>query len=75
MSAGKVAGFENLLPKPDADQGYAWTKGVPSWATATYSLYAVCGSPTVEKLVALPIEAGKVFGLEYLLPNPDPDQG
>ena len=44
-------------------------------AIATYSLYAVCGAPTVEKATPKAAAEGTIDGLAYLAPNPEPDQG
>jgi len=66
--AGKVAGFEYLVPKPEPDHGYAVTYGDVLWATAM-------AVPSPLKATPFPVPAGKVAGFEYLVPKPEEDHG
>jgi hypothetical protein len=65
---GSVAGFANLVPKPDPDQGYADTKGVDECATAI-------SEPLGLNETLLPFPTGSVAGFAYLEPKPEPLHG
>jgi hypothetical protein len=43
-------------------------KGVEAWATAI-------AEPSGEKETPFPVPVGRVAGLVYFVPKPDPDQG
>jgi hypothetical protein len=65
---GSVAGLANLVPKPDADQGYAETNGFVECATAM-------ALPAGLKATPLPRPVGAVAGSANLVPKPEADQG
>jgi hypothetical protein len=63
VPVGSVAGLEYLVPKPDADHGYALIYGVPEEVTAIAELSGLNATP-------VPVTPGSVVGLANFPPNP-----
>lgn len=64
-----MAGLVNLVLKPDADQGYAFTQG------ALDELAIAISVPSGEKATPFPFPVGRVPGSENIVPKPDADHG